>query len=133
MSYSTFVAYFDNEVNTSLQAKPISAASSNSNADAGAWDMIYFTPIDSTTKKQNGEVSLLGECIAISDDRKRVTVRVDDSYVLPTFGDYFLFSKDNKINTAGLTGYYAEVEMKNDSTSLVELFAVSSEVVKTSK
>ena len=44
-----------------------------------------------------------------------------------------MFAKNNKVNTSGLTGYYAEVEMKNDSTEEIELYAVNSEVVQSSK
>ena len=38
------------------------------------------------------------------------------------------FGKDNEINTSSVIGYYAEVQMKNESTSEAEIFAVSSEV-----
>jgi len=44
-----------------------------------------------------------------------------------------LFSKDAEVNTSGLTGYHATVKMKNSSTADSELFAVSSEIVQSSK
>jgi len=44
-----------------------------------------------------------------------------------------LFSKDAAVNTSGLTGYYAEVKMKNNSTTESELFAVGSEIIQSSK
>lgn len=131
MSYSTHYAYFDNPVNNSLQAKPTSVATATSEQDAGAWDVIYY--VQTTGGKQTGDVQLLGECIAISDDRKRISVYVEDTTPLPSYGAYFLFSKSNKVNTSGLTGYYAEVKMNNDSPNEIELFAVSSQAVKTSK
>lgn len=131
MSFSTYYAYFDNPVNSSLQAKPTSVATATSNQDAGAWDVIYYA--QTTSGKQTGDVQLLGDCIEISSDRKRISIYVDDTTILPTHGAYFLFSKSNKVNTSGLVGYYAEVKMNNDSTNEIELFAVSSEAVKTSK
>ena len=45
----------------------------------------------------------------------------------------FFFGKNNKIGTAGVTGYFAEVELRNDSLSAAELFAVSSEISFSSK
>jgi hypothetical protein len=44
-----------------------------------------------------------------------------------------MFSKDPRANQAGLKGYYAEVEMQNNSTEAAELFTVSSEVFESSK
>ena len=44
-----------------------------------------------------------------------------------------LFSKDNKVNTSGLTGYYAEVKMTNTSLIESELYSVSSDIVQSSK
>jgi len=131
MSYSTYYVYFDEPVNVSLQAKPTNVASATSNQDGGAWDTIYY--IQTTDGKQTGDVQLFGDCVDITSDRKRISVYVDDTTPLPTFGSYFLFSKSSKVNTSGLTGYYAEVKMNNDSTNEIELFAVSSEVVQTSK
>ena len=48
--------------------------------------------------------------------------------ILPTANDYIFFGKNNKISTSSLRGYFAEVEMKNDSTASAELFAVSAEI-----
>ena len=62
-----------------------------------------------------------------------ITIRVENTVVIPTSGSYFMFAKNNKVNTSGLTGYYAEVEMKNDSNSPAELFSVSSEISISSK
>ena len=131
MGFKTYKIYFDNEVNTSLQAKPTTAASATSNSDSGSWDVIYYTNISSG--KQTGDIEILGNCIAISNDRKTLDVYVDDTTALPNYDDYFLFGKSNTVNTSGLTGYYSEVELKNDSTSSIELFSVSSEIIQSSK
>ena len=48
-------------------------------------------------------------------------------------GDYFSFSKSIKVNESGLKGYYAEVTFHNQSSEYVELFAISSETVISSK
>jgi hypothetical protein len=44
-----------------------------------------------------------------------------------------MFSKDNQANLSSIDGYYAEVEMKNDSNSAAEIHAVSSEIFASSK
>jgi hypothetical protein len=53
--------------------------------------------------------------------------------VLPIASSFIFFSKDNKANLSSLVGYYAEVELTNDSTSSAELFTVSAEMVESSK
>ena len=52
---------------------------------------------------------------------------------IPSAGDYVFFQKNKEIGTSGVIGYYAEVKMEHDSTSEVELFAVSSEIFESSK
>mgnify|MGYP006406290489 FL=1 len=44
-----------------------------------------------------------------------------------------MFQKDNRVNNTSLLGYYAEVELINDSTEKAELFALSSEISWSSK
>tara|TARA_R100000329_G_scaffold125671_1_gene104221 strand:+ start:605 stop:742 length:138 start_codon:yes stop_codon:yes gene_type:complete len=43
------------------------------------------------------------------------------------------FGKDVQAGTSGVIGYYAQVQMRNDSTDRAELFAVSSEIFISSK
>ena len=51
----------------------------------------------------------------------------------PGPGSYFMFSKDNRVNTSGIIGYYAEVEFKNMSSKQSEVFAVAVDYVESSK
>ena len=53
--------------------------------------------------------------------------------VLTANQTYFMFRKNRKVNLASLTGYYAEARLINNSKEKAELFAVSSEVVQSSK
>ena len=46
---------------------------------------------------------------------------------------YFFFSKDNKANLSSLLGYYAEIKLKNTSTSEAELFSIGSDYFESSK
>ena len=51
----------------------------------------------------------------------------------PQATDFILFSKDNQANMASIAGYYAEVDLQNNSTIAAEMFHVSSEVVESSR
>tara|TARA_R110002073_G_scaffold331043_1_gene515453 strand:- start:937 stop:1311 length:375 start_codon:yes stop_codon:yes gene_type:complete len=46
---------------------------------------------------------------------------------------FIMFSKNDVANLGDVKGYFAEVRLENDSTEKVELFAVSSEINKSSK
>ena len=126
---------FPGIVNTSLQAKDATLESQTANVDNGAWDIIYFTRIDSTTGKQSGDIYRLGKCVGISSDANTysVSVDVDPTAQTPDKNDFIFFGKENKVNISGVRGFYAEVEMKNDSSSAAKLFSVGSEVSLSSK
>jgi hypothetical protein len=51
----------------------------------------------------------------------------------PTTSSFILFSKNNKVNTNGLIGYFAEVDFINNSTTPAEVFYVGSEIFESSK
>tara|TARA_R100001082_G_scaffold60861_2_gene33846 strand:- start:8063 stop:8464 length:402 start_codon:yes stop_codon:yes gene_type:complete len=124
-----------NPINVSLQAKPTNVANNTTNIDNGAWDIIYFVRIDPITQKQTGDIYRFGKCISLSKGAKHYTivVDIDAEAQTPNGGDYVFFGKENKINISGVRGYYAEVEMKNDSTSRAELFSVGCEMSPSSK
>ena len=46
---------------------------------------------------------------------------------------YVMFSKDNRVNTSGIIGYFAECELKNHSTKAAEIFVVGADYVESSK
>ena len=134
-------------VNTSLQAKSFSSASNTSNMDTGAWDVIYFTRI--VNGKQSGDIYRLGKCtgiqtdagtysngadsITVSSSQYLVEVEADETSQTPDASDFIFFGKENMVNTGGVKGYFAEVEMKTDSSSGSKLFSVGSEVTMSSK
>ena len=54
--------------------------------------------------------------------------------MIPTAGtDYFMFVKDQVVNKSGLTGYYANFKLMNNSVGQAELFSVGSEITENSK
>ena len=62
-----------------------------------------------------------------------IEVTVTNAITLPTTNDFIFFSKDNSVNLASLKGYFAEVELRNNSKTKAELFSVGVEVTQTSK
>lgn len=119
---STISLTFSNKVNTSLQV----------GANADALDSAFM-------KSTDGSIHYIGDVTAISSDRRVVTITIVPSSnpQIPAAGnpssDYVFFVKKADVCNSKLTGYYAEVEMKNESTSKAELFAVGSEIAISSK
>ena len=129
-----------NPINASLQAKANNVEASTSNNDSGAWDIVYFTRISGGV--QTGDVYRIGRCTGVtpnqdlagsSTDSYVVDVEVDAKAQTPDVSDFIFFGKENKINISGIRGYFAEVEMKNNSTTAAKLFSVGSEIAKSSK
>tara|TARA_R100000700_G_C3179599_1_gene156461 strand:- start:13547 stop:13927 length:381 start_codon:yes stop_codon:yes gene_type:complete len=126
MAKITLTLNFAYPINVSLQPKPTNVTSDSAHVDAGAWDIIYF-------KNSSGTIIRLGDCLTISSDRKSITVYADDTTEQPANGNFIFFGKNEGVGMAGVTGYYFEVEMKNETTDEAELFAVSSELFESSK
>jgi len=79
-----------------------------------------------------GEVKIISN--SINPPNWTLIVEYEDTEVgLPAAGDYISFSKDKKINTSNLKGYYAEIKLVNNSTNKIELFSVGSEIFESSK
>ena len=83
-------------------------------------DIVYFV--------NEGDVVELGECTSIASDRLSLVADILDTNIRPSSNSFFMFAKNNVINTSGLVGYHATVTLENTSTELSELFAVNSEV-----
>jgi len=120
---ATITITFANPVNNSLQAL------ADLGADTSARDAVYF-------KEQNTEtIHYVGECTAISADKKTITVDVGSGTTRQTPGtsDFVFFGKNNNISSSALLGYYAEVTMKTTETTEMELFSVGSIISESSK
>ena len=98
----------------------------NSSVQIG--DMIYKCTISSGVASSPIEVGTVTAVTSLT-----VSCNIATGDVRPTANDFIMFSKDNKANLSTLKGYYAEVEMKNNSTNAVEIHAVGSEVFESSK
>ncbi len=63
----------------------------------------------------------------------RVEVNTSVDTEQPEDTDYFFFVKNSNINVSGVSGYYAEVNLTNDSSDKASIFSVGSSVFETSK
>ena len=96
-------------------------------------DTSTYTFSDSSTVDYADAFVRLGVITAVNYSTKQITCDVASNTVLPASNDFLFFSKDNRANMTSLLGYYAEVEVKNNSTDKAELFAMGSEIFESSK
>ena len=89
------------------------------NNDIQIGDKLYY--LDGSNVKQD-----LGKITAISKANKTVTI-VNTGEV-PQASAFMFYVKNAAYNTSGILGYFAQVNMKNTSTSLKELYSVGSEI-----
>jgi|TARA_B100000768_G_C11122655_1_gene308200 hypothetical protein len=119
---ATISLSFDNQVNVSV----------SENANAASYDSVFM-------KSSDDSIHYIGDVTGISADRKTITITIDanSNPQIPAAGapssDYVFFVKKADVSNAKLTGYYAEVDMKNNSALKAELFAVGSEIAISSK
>ena len=62
-------------------------------------------------------------------------IQVDNALtgVVPPQSSFVMFGKDSSVNISGLTGYFAEVEIKNNSKEKAEMFSIASGITPSSK
>ena len=89
-------------------------------------DIIYY--LDKTTSTH--KVRKVGPVESI--ETNYIICTVEGSLNGLTGTSYIFFGKDNSKNTSGILGYYVEVNLKNNSKDHAELFAVNSEIFKSS-
>jgi len=101
---------FDNKINVSAQKG----------------DIVYYT------NDPDGLVIVkVGEIESITTNT--LVCFIGDTTARPDNSSFILFSKNNKANLNSLTGYFANITLKNDSTEYAELFSVGTEVFESSK
>jgi len=96
-------------------------------------DTSTYTFSDSSTVDYADTFVRLGAITAVNYAAKQITCDVASNTVLPASNDFLFFSKDNRANMTSLLGYYAEVEVQNNSTDKAEIFAMGSEIFESSK
>ena len=107
------IIQFESKINPSLQV----------------FDTAYVSTIDPITNITT-EPQLLGKVLDVQTNS--IVVELEGTVTLAA-GMFLLFSKSIEVNESGLKGYYADVTFKNSSKKYAELFAISSEIVPSSK
>ena len=112
----------------------------NINRSAQVGDIIYYTPttFQGGTMQASSDYSgmtKMGPIVSITRTSSggNIVVDLDANQQVPTTSDFIFFSKDNMANMSSILGYYAEVKFINNSNTYAELYAISSEVVESSK
>ena len=96
------------------------------NVSVQVGDTAYYTDdLNGTT------IVLIGTITAVT--MYSITVDTLTTAIRPTLTSFILFSKNNETNVNALTGYCAEVQFRNDSTKIAEMYSVASEVFVSSK
>ena len=97
-------------------------------------DTAYYvntTSSDSFTVNQSSVIEI-GEVTSISSTGFSCFTFLPPAEY-PTSSDYILFTKDNKANLSSVLGYYAMVNIRNDSKDEAELFQISADYFDSSK
>ena len=76
-----------------------------------------------------GSPQLIGIVLGVDDG----FIKVSPDASIPPVDSFLMFAKDARVNNNSLAGYYASVNLVNDSHGRAELFALSSEAVESSK
>ena len=115
---------FDTPVNRSLQIEDYAYVSSvktvNNNTHGYTTNTTISDPVYA------GRIVIIGNGFIVIDNAPTTLPIIN-------IDDFISFSKDNRVNESSLKGYYADVTLENSSNKKAELFAVSSEVVPSSK
>ena len=93
-------------------------------------DTAWYTSVSQTGNQSHASnPQEIGVITAITPS----SITIDNEISVPSTGDFIMFSKDKAVNNTSLLGYYAEIELRNNSDKKAELFALSSEIAESSK
>jgi len=99
-------------------------------------DVAYYVPTSTSAQFQvnSSDIVEIGPVVFVSSDGlgfSSSTTLLPGSY--PSSSDYLFFAKSNKVNQSNVLGYYAKVQLKNNSIDEAEIFAVSADAFDSSK
>lgn len=117
--------YPSSQLNTSVQIGDLAWAVETPNINSSNF-----------TGNDINQIQLIGPITNIDNSNTNffiISVNNDATGFTPAPTHFIMFSKDNKANMTSILGYYAEVKLVNNSTERIELFAVGSEIVESSK
>jgi hypothetical protein len=105
------------------------------NASLQVGDFAYFssgyTTVNGSPITHASSPELIGKITAIGSNFIEINNPTNTTTI--NDGDFLMFSKDTRVNKNSLLGYYAEVQLENNSTDKIEMFSLGSEVTQSSK
>ena len=99
-------------------------------------DIVYYVntatlPNSTVIQGATSNSTKLGTITSITNNS--INVKHQASILPPPVGSYIMIEKNKQVNSSSLIGYYAEVELVNNSDNKIELFSLGSEVSENSK
>ena len=94
----------------------------------------FTTSLNNSTPTTENVYVTIGTIKSIAADRLSLVVNTSlTTSQIPTTSHFIFFSKNNIANMTTALGYYAEVVLKNNSTTEAELFSIGSDYFESSK
>tara|TARA_Y100000004_G_scaffold77736_1_gene87484 strand:+ start:2546 stop:2983 length:438 start_codon:yes stop_codon:yes gene_type:complete len=144
-----YILNFSGNINTSIQIGdliystpvPQTVGTSISNSGTGSSGNATFSTPDTSG---SSPYVLLG---TVADINPSTSVTVGGSSVMgysisvnevtgqlpPQNGQFIFFAKNNEVNQSSVKGYYNNIKFENNSASKAELFAVTCNIINSSK
>lgn len=125
---ATVTLTFANKIN--ISAQPGDTTYYVVTSSQGGFD----TSLNTTDPTTENDIIKIGRIKSIAAGRLSMVVNTDlTASQLPTTSHFISFSKDNIANMTTALGYYAEVKLKNNSTTEAELFSIGCDFFESSK
>ena len=94
----------------------------------------FTTSLNNSTPTTENPIVEIGTIKSIDADRLIMVCNTSlTTGQVPTTSHFISFSKDSIANTTTALGYYAEVKLKNNSTTEAELFSIGCDMFESSK
>ena len=125
---ATVTLTFDNTINESAQVGDTAYYVTTSSLGG------FTTSLNVSTPTTENVYVRIGTIKSINTARLIMVCNTDlTTGQIPTTSHFIFFSKDNIANMSTVLGYYAEVKLKNNSTTEAELFSIGCDIFESSK
>ena len=117
---ATITLTFDNTLNTSVQVG----------------DTVYrctTTDLGGFSTSAQSAIIEVGAITSINYITNVIVCDILETSAVPGASDFYLFSKDNKVNMTSPLGYFAKAKFENNSTSKSEMFTAACDIFESSK
>jgi len=99
-------------------------------------DTAYYVPTNTSAQFQvnSSDVIEIGDVTTVANDGLSFSCNTFlSSSMYPGDNDYLFFSKNNKANQSNVLGYYAKVELRNNSKEKAEIYSIGADCFESSK